>query len=95
MTMPFDFRRRDKNREISRVPMQTDAMSADFFQKEARQCRVQAQQASNEADRESWLEMAKRWEGVLHLHHGDGDGRDLYRDRLGRKRYRMGWSVED
>jgi len=39
----------------------------NFFEKQARQCRIQAQTASNKADRESWLEMALRWGALRNL----------------------------
>src|SRR5262245_7309856 len=38
---------------------------ADFFQEQNNQCRRLAAQASNKNDREFWLQMAQRWEGLL------------------------------
>jgi len=38
---------------------------ADFFQEQINQCRRLAAQASNKNDREFWLQMAQRWEGLL------------------------------
>jgi hypothetical protein len=38
---------------------------ADFFQEQINQCRRLADQAPNKNDREFWLKMTQRWEGVL------------------------------
>src|SRR5262249_13733291 len=38
---------------------------ADFFQEQINQCRRLAAQASNKNDREFWLKMTQRWEGLL------------------------------
>ena len=38
---------------------------ADFFQEQINQCRRLAEQASNKNDRQFWLKMTQRWEGVL------------------------------
>jgi len=57
----------------------------DFFATQARQCRAQAERASNNADRNSWLKMAVRWEGMLRPRRDDGaDG--IWRDCQGRAR---------
>src|SRR6516162_5930300 len=38
---------------------------ADFFQEQINQCSRLAAQASNKNDREFWLQMTQRWEGLL------------------------------
>jgi hypothetical protein len=38
---------------------------ADFFQEQINQCRRLAQQAPNKNDRQFWLKMTQRWEGLL------------------------------
>ena len=38
---------------------------ADFFQEQIDQCRRLVAQASNKNDREFWLQMTQRWEGLL------------------------------
>src|SRR6516165_5176996 len=38
---------------------------SDFFQEQMNQCRRLAEQASNKNDRQFWLKMTQRWEGVL------------------------------
>jgi hypothetical protein len=84
--MAVDTRHRDKGGEISQKHGST--FRIDFFEERARQCRAQAKRANNKADRESWLEMARRWEGMLRPHHDRGEG--IWRDRLGRMRFRQG-----
>ena len=37
----------------------------DFFQSQVKQCRSQAESAANKRDREFWLKMAARWEGLF------------------------------
>jgi hypothetical protein len=37
----------------------------DFFQNQVKQCRSQAESAANKSDRESWLQLAHRWEIIL------------------------------
>jgi len=37
----------------------------DFFQKEAHQCRRLADRATAKKDREFWLGLAQRWDGLL------------------------------
>jgi hypothetical protein len=39
--------------------------TADFFQAQITQCRDSAARSSNKNDREFWLKMANRWEGLL------------------------------
>jgi hypothetical protein len=38
---------------------------ADFFEEQINQCRRLAALASNKNDREFWLNMTQRWEGLL------------------------------
>jgi len=86
--MAFDTRHRDKSSETSQKHGNT--FRIDFFEERARQCQAQAKRVNNKADRESWLEMARRWEGMLRPHHDNGRGEGFRRDRLGRTRYRQG-----
>jgi hypothetical protein len=37
----------------------------DFFQEQTAQCRALAARAANKTDRELWLRLACRWEGLL------------------------------
>jgi len=37
----------------------------DFFQNQVKQCRSQAESATNKRDREFWLQLAHRWEMLL------------------------------
>jgi len=37
----------------------------DFFQTQVKECRSQAERATNKIDREFWLKMARRWETLL------------------------------
>ena len=39
--------------------------TADFFETQIKQCRDSAAQSSKKNDREFWLKMANRWEGLL------------------------------
>jgi len=41
------------------------AEMTDFFQKEARGCRMLAAQARGKNDREYWLRLAQRWEWLV------------------------------
>jgi hypothetical protein len=38
--------------------------TADFFEAQIKQCRDSAAQSTNKNDREFWLKMAARWEGL-------------------------------
>src|SRR5262249_38064223 len=60
--MAFDTRHRDKSSETSQKHGNT--FRIDFFVERARQCQAQAKRVNDKADRESWLEMARRWEGM-------------------------------
>ena len=40
--------------------------TSDFFQDEANRCKHSAEMAAAKEDREFWLNMARRWEGLLH-----------------------------
>src|ERR1700756_1477766 len=48
--------------------------TTDFFQDQAKQCRKLAADAHDKNDREFWLRLAHRWEGLLrpHQHYGSG-----------------------
>jgi hypothetical protein len=37
----------------------------DFFEERIKECRSSAAQSTNKNDREFWLKMAARWEGLL------------------------------
>ena len=37
----------------------------DFFQEQIKKCNGLAERASDKTDREFWLGMARRWEGML------------------------------
>jgi hypothetical protein len=39
--------------------------TADFFETQIKQCAETAARSSNKNDREFWLKMASRWEGLL------------------------------
>ena len=41
----------------------------DFFQNQVKQCRSQAESATNKRDREFWLQLAHRWERLLQPRH--------------------------
>jgi hypothetical protein len=60
---------------------------ADFFQRQAMQCRSQAERAANKTDREFWLDMARRWEGMLKPRHTEED-ETLPRRKFGRPMFR-------
>jgi hypothetical protein len=47
--------------------------TVDFFEQQGKECRSSAAQSRNKNDREFWLELADRWEGLLKNRH-DGDG---------------------
>ncbi len=40
--------------------------TADFFETQIKQCRDSAARSSKKNDREFWLKMANRWQGLLH-----------------------------
>lgn len=46
--------------------------TSDFFQEQAKQCRTLAAQAADKNDREFWLRLAHRWEGLLRAQRNDG-----------------------
>ncbi len=46
--------------------------TSDFFQEQAKQCRTLAAQAADKNDREFWLRLAHRWEGLLRAQRHDG-----------------------
>src|SRR5262245_42770111 len=61
-------------RAMAQCPLGDRAQRCPLF------CRAQAKRANNKADRESWLEMARRWEGMLRPHHDNGRGEGIRRD---------------
>jgi hypothetical protein len=46
--------------------------TTDFFQEQVQQCRSLAAQAADKGDREFWLRLAHRWEGLLRAQRHDG-----------------------
>jgi hypothetical protein len=46
--------------------------TSDFFQDQIKQCRKLAADASDKNDREFWLRLAHRWEGLLRAQKHDG-----------------------
>jgi hypothetical protein len=48
--------------------------TTDFFQDQVKQCRKLAADASDKNDREFWLRLAHRWEGLLRAQRQDGGG---------------------
>jgi hypothetical protein len=48
--------------------------TTDFFQDQAKQCRKLAADAHDKNDREFWLRLAHRWEGLLRTQKHDGAG---------------------
>ena len=66
---------------------------ADFFQEQINQCRRLAGQASNKNDREFWLKMTQRWEGLLVGRYADATAPErvekiIFRRRRFANRYR-------
>ena len=92
--MAFATRQRAKDGEIRRKSRSSlmqarsrpENRSINFFEKQAVQCRAQAKGAFNEADRESWLDMALRWERMYRPNHDNGPRDGNYTDRHGRTR---------
>jgi hypothetical protein len=48
--------------------------TSDFFEDQVKQCRKLAAEASDKNDREFWLRLAHRWEGLLRAQKQDGAG---------------------
>ncbi|MFZ2075321.1 MAG: hypothetical protein WAV38_01450 [Xanthobacteraceae bacterium] len=48
--------------------------TTDFFQDQVKQCRKLAADAHDKNDREFWLRLAHRWEGLLRAQQHDGGG---------------------
>jgi hypothetical protein len=48
--------------------------TSDFFQDQAKQCRKLAADAHDKNDREFWLRLAHRWEGLLRNQQHDSAG---------------------
>ncbi|MBO0716245.1 MAG: hypothetical protein J2P55_02770 [Rhizobiales bacterium] len=46
--------------------------TSDFFQDQVQQCRKLAADAHDKNDREFWLRLAHRWEGLLRAQRHDG-----------------------
>jgi hypothetical protein len=57
--------------------------TSDFFQKQIEQCRAQAATATSKTDREFWLRLAHRWEGMLQSQHSDSVGEPARKIRSG------------
>jgi hypothetical protein len=54
--------------------------TTDFFEQQIESCRSSATQCRNKNDREFWLKMAARWEGLLKTpKSGDDEGPALRR----------------
>jgi hypothetical protein len=72
--------------------------TADFFEQQAKECRDSAARSRDKNDREFWLKMAARWEGLLKTRQsGDDEGpvprqfrfsRSMILARLAAKRHR-------
>jgi hypothetical protein len=54
--------------------------TADFFEQQIMGCRSSAAQSRNKNDREFWLKLAARWEGLLKSRQG-GDDREAAANR--------------
>jgi hypothetical protein len=48
--------------------------TTDFFQDQVKQCRKLAADAHDKNDREFWLRLAHRWEGLLRAQQNEGAG---------------------
>jgi hypothetical protein len=62
---------------------------ADFFQEQNNQCRRLAAQASNKNDREFWLQMTQRWEGLLIGRYSDATAPERVQKIIFRSRRRF------
>ena len=51
--------------------------TTDFFQDQVKQCRKLAADAHDKNDREFWLRLAYRWEGLLRAQRPDGTGVEI------------------
>jgi hypothetical protein len=47
--------------------------TADFFEQRIKECRNSAAQSTNKIDREFWLKMAARWEGLFNTRQNGGE----------------------
>jgi hypothetical protein len=62
---------------------------ADFFQEQINQCRCLAAQASNKNDREFWMKMTQRWEGLLVARYSDATAPERVQKIIFRARRRF------
>jgi hypothetical protein len=62
--------------------------TANFFEQQIKECRSSAADSRNRNDREFWLKMAARWEGLLKTRQGSDDGGPaLWRSRFSRSMF--------
>jgi len=61
----------------------------DFFQEQINQCRCLAAQASNKNDREFWMKMTQRWEGLLVARYSDATAPERVQKIIFRARRRF------
>jgi hypothetical protein len=62
--------------------------TADFFEAQIKQCTDFAAHSTSKNDREFWLKMAQRWEGLLKTRHFDGAAtKTIHRFRFRRLRF--------
>jgi len=62
--------------------------TANFFKTQIKQCTETAARSSNKKDREFWLKMANRWEGLLQARqHRDADTSPVQRFSFQRQRF--------
>jgi hypothetical protein len=62
--------------------------TADFFEAQIKQCSDLAARSSNKNDREFWLKMANRWQGLLQVRQpGDASTDPVQRFRYERLRF--------
>jgi hypothetical protein len=59
----------------------------DFFQEQLKQCRDSAEHSTNKNDREFWLKMAERWEGLLKARHPGANVETVQKFRFQRLRF--------
>jgi hypothetical protein len=58
--------------------------TTDFFQEQIKQCGALAARASNKADREFWLTLTRRWEGLLRAQENGGAAAQIIKTRFER-----------
>lgn len=59
----------------------------DFFQEQAKQCRDSAVHSTNKNDREFWLRMAERWEGLVKARHPGANVETVQKFKFQRLRF--------